>query len=311
MFISTVESVLSIVVMIVIGYVLAYRKWFNESSSRLIVNLVTQVSLPALMIYTLMSNFTKKQMISSAPYLLIPFSSIAIAFFIAILFARLLKVKNSRKGLFISLFFNSNTIFMGLPINEALFGAKSVPFVLLYYIANTTFFWTLGIYEINKDSDKKEIRFSPLETIKKIISPPLMGYIAGVILILLDVKLPLWAMDTARYLGNLATPLSMLFIGTTIYSIDLKTFKIDRDAFGVLFGRFIISPLIVIILCIFVPVPKLMKQVFIIQAAMPVMTNSAIVSKAYNADYEFAAVMISITTMASILVIPLYMMLIR
>lgn len=307
MLISTIQSVLSIIIMIVIGYALAYKKWFTEESSNLIVKLVTQISLPALMIYTLMVNFSKQQLVSSALYLILPFASIAIAFLAAIFCAKVIKVKKSRKGLFISLFFNSNTIFMGLPINEALFGLKSVPYVLLYYIANTTFFWTLGIYEISKDGDGANRKLFSIETVKKIVSPPLLGYIVGVILILLGVKLPLWAMDTCRYLGNITTPLSMLFIGATIYSIDLRKVKIGIDSIAVMFGRFLVCPLIIVILCSFIPIPRLMEEVFIIQAGMPVMTNSAIVSKAYNADYEFSAIMISITTMASVAVIPVYM----
>lgn len=306
MIITTLESVLSIVVMIIIGYLLAHKKWFDENSKSLLAKIVTQISLPALMIYTLMSNFTREQMMNSAFYLLIPFTSIALAFFAAVFFARVLKVTPSRKGLFISLFFNSNTIFMGLPINEALFGIKSVPYVLLYYIANTTFFWTLGVYEINKDGDNSNMKLFSTKTLKKIISPPLIGYILGVILILFGVKLPLWIMDSCRYLGNLATPLSMIFIGVTIYSVNLKAFKLNLEIIAVTLGRFLVCPVIVIILCIFIPIPRLMRDVFIIQAAMPVMTNSAIVSKAYNADYEFAAIMISITTVLSIFVIPLY-----
>ena len=62
-------------------------------------------------------------------------------------------------------------------------------------------------------------------------------------------------------------------------------------------------------LCNFANVPSLMKEVFVIQAAMPVMTNTAIVSKSYNADYEYATVCTIITTIASLLVIPIYMLL--
>ena len=50
-----------------------------------------------------------------------------------------------------------------------------------------------------------------------------------------------------------------------------------------------------------------MKNVFVIQAAMPVMTNTAIVSRGYNADYKYATVNTVMTTIASLLVIPIYM----
>ena len=50
----------------------------------------------------------------------------------------------------------------------------------------------------------------------------------------------------------------------------------------------------------------MMKAVFTIQAAMPIATQASIVSKAYGADYQYATVMVTITTIATILFIPIY-----
>lgn len=311
MLVSAAESILSIVFLIMVGYILAFKKWFNESSTNLIVKLVTQISLPALMIYTLMSNFTKQQFLNSLSGLAIPFISILLSYFIAIAAAKILRVDPSRRGLFISMFFSSNTIFMGLPINEAIYGQKSLPYVLLYYIANTTFVWTIGVYEISKDGANGKVRLFSKDSLKNLISPPLMGYIVAVILIVLGINLPTWLMDSCKYLGNLTTPLSMIFIGITIYSVSLKEFRLNKDIIGVLLGRFIACPLIIIALLLFSHTTGLMKDVFVVQAAMPVMTNSAIISKMYNSDYKFAAVVISITTIASLAVIPIYAALIH
>jgi predicted permease len=54
-----------------------------------------------------------------------------------------------------------------------------------------------------------------------------------------------------------------------------------------------------------------MTKVFIIQAAMPVITQSAIIAKAYGADYEYATVMVTVTTIISIVFIPIYMVLLN
>jgi len=57
------------------------------------------------------------------------------------------------------------------------------------------------------------------------------------------------------------------------------------------------------------PLPTLMKQVFIIQSAMPVMTNAPVVAKLYGADSDYAAVMVTETTLATMIVIPILMVL--
>lgn len=311
MLFTSIGNVLSIAIIIIIGYVLAYKKWFDENSTDLIVKIVIKISLPPLLFSIMVQNFNRAQLISSVRGLMIPLLSIFILYILGAILAKIMHVQKNREGLFISLFFNSNTIFMGLPVNLALFGEKSIPYVLLYYVANTMFFWTLGVYEISKDGTKTKSNFFSMQTLKKIMSPPLMGYIVSVIFILLGIKLPESIMSTCKYLGNISTPLSMIFIGITIYYVDKSAFKVCREMVGVIFGRFLISPVLIFLLSVLIPIPHLMRDVFVIQAAMPVMTNSSIIAKSYNADHSFAAVIITITTIASVFVIPIYMLILN
>lgn len=133
-----------------------------------------------------------------------------------------------------------------------------------------------------------------------------MGFVTAIIILILNISLPKWIMDTCKYLGSLTTPLSMIFVGATIYSTEIKDFYINKEIIGVLIGRFFISPIILILLTLGRDINELMRNVFVIQAAMPVMTNSAIISKKYNSDYKFASVMIAISTIASLFIVPLY-----
>lgn len=305
---TAVETILSMLIIISLGFILTHKKWFSEDASKVLVKLVTQISLPLLMINTITANFDKQGLLSSSKALVIPFMAISLCYIFSIVLSKIMKIDKNKRGLFKSMFFNSNTIFMGLPINMALFGEKSVPFVLLYYIANTTFFWTVGIYEISKDGSEFKQRLFSKENLKKILSPPLLGYLLGIIIVLLNVTLPTFIKDTFKYLGNITTPISMIFIGITIYSINIKKIKLDKNVIGVLLGRFLIAPMLVFILTLIFPIPKLMRDVFIIQSIMPVMTNTVIIAKSYNADCDYAAIMIGITTLACLFIIPIYML---
>jgi len=304
---SAAESILSIVLMIVIGYILTARGWFDKNASKLITKLVCELSLPALMLSSILSNFDRSKLWHLGLGLVVPFTSMALCFWVGKGVAKTIKVKEGRRGTFESMFFVSNTIFIGLPVNIALFGEKSIPYVFLYYIANTSFFWTIGAYGISKDGDCGAESIFSFKTLKRIASPPFIGFLVGIIFVIWGITLPAFAMDTCKYLGNLTTPLAMIFIGITINSVKIKNIKIDKDVVAILIGRFIISPLIVFAIAYFMPLPLLMKKVFIIQAAMPVMTNTAIIAKAYNADEKYAAVMIVTSTIASLLFIPLCM----
>ncbi|KRK48008.1 AEC family transporter [Secundilactobacillus kimchicus] len=311
LFAKSVAGVVEILIMIALGYVLTQMGWFNESASKLIARLVTQIALPAYMAYTIVDKFSFHSLVSTLPDLRFPVISMMILFVISIIVAHFLHIKKSHLGLFESMFFNSNTVFVGLPVNVALFGeAKSLPYVLVYYMANTTIFWTLGVYLIQRDG-LGDYKFSLGQTLKKVFSPPLLGFMVGVVLVLLKIQLPAFIMADLSYVGGLTVPLSMIFIGIAIANVSVHDLTLNRGNIGILLGRFVLAPALMAALVLPTGLPVMMKQVFIIQSAMPVMTNAPVVSKLYGADASFAAVMVTETTLMSLIVIPILMMLLN
>ena len=148
---NTVGSVLSVIAMIAIGFILTRRSWFDANAGPLISKLVITVSLPAYMVSNLMGGYDRARLVSMLPGLPVPFLSMGTGYLLAILIAALLNVPKGRRGTFASMFSLSNTIFIGLPVNTILFGEASVPYVLLFYMANTLLFWTVSAYGIARD----------------------------------------------------------------------------------------------------------------------------------------------------------------
>lgn len=211
-FLKSISGILVILGMILVGFVIGEKGWFDDKSRGLIAKLVTQIALPCYMLYTITQRFTAEDLLKMLPALRFPALSMVVLLGIATAVARIFAVRQDRSGLFISMFFNSNTIFVGLPINQALFGDASIPYVLIYYMCNTTFFWTLGTYLIQRDGEG-EAQFDFKTSVKKVFSPPLMGFLLGLVMVMLQMKLPAFLDSDLQYLGNLTTPLSMIFIG--------------------------------------------------------------------------------------------------
>ena len=178
---------------------------------------------------------------------------------------------------------------------------------MLYYMVNLIFFWTLGVQNIVADTTGKQSSLFSKTVLKKLWSPPLMGFVAAILLILLNVQLPRFLARGFQYVGNLTTPLSLIFIGIEISKINLREFNFERDILGGLFGRFIICPLCVLALVPLISVSPISVKVFTMQAAMPAMTQMAIVAKQYGADSQYAASLSFITILFGLLVIPFYM----
>ena len=307
-FLRSISGILVILGMILVGFVIGEKGWFDDKSRGLLAKLVTQVALPCYMLYTITQRFTAADLLKMLPALRFPALSMVVLLGIATAVARIFAVRQDRRGLFISMFFNSNTIFVGLPINQALFGDDSIPYVLIYYMCNTTFFWTLGTYLIQRDGEG-EARFDLKTSLKKVFSPPLMGFLLGLVLVMLQIKLPAFIASDLQYLGNLTTPLSMIFIGLSVSHVGVKQLVLGKDQLLILLGRFLVAPLLMATIVYWAPLPSLMKQVFIIQSAMPVMTNAPVVARLYGADSDYAAVMVTETTLATMVVIPILMLL--
>lgn len=307
-FLKSISGILVILGMILVGFVIGEKGWFDDKSRGLLAKLVTQVALPCYMLYTITQRFTEADLLKMLPALRFPALSMVILLGIATGVARIFAVRQDRRGLFISMFFNSNTIFVGLPINQALFGDASIPYVLIYYMCNTTFFWTLGTYLIQRDGEG-EAQFDLKTSLKKVFSPPLMGFLLGLVLVMLQIKLPAFLASDLQYLGNLTTPLSMIFIGLSVSHVGVKQLVLGKEQLLILLGRFLVAPLLMASIVYWMPLPNLMKQVFIIQSAMPVMTNAPVVARLYGADSDYAAVMVTETTLATMVVIPILMLL--
>ena len=105
---------------------------------------------------------------------------------------------------------------------------------------------------------------------------------------LLEIPLAAPLRDFSHYLSQLTTPLSLFVIGIIIYQTGLKNLTLDKDTIGVLVGRYLVSPLVIILLSKVIPVPTLMLNVFILQSAMPVQNSMPILAKGYGADETFA-----------------------
>ncbi|MCI1986962.1 MAG: AEC family transporter [Lactobacillus sp.] len=309
-FLSSIFGVFEILILIAIGYGLTAAGWFDDRSSRLIAKVVTQIALPAYMIVTITGKFTAHQLLTLLPDLRFPVLSMAILFGLSFGVCRALAVPKGRRGLFKSMFFNSNTVFIGLPVNMALFGPKSLPYVLVYYMANTTIFWTIGVYLIQADGPKPaHLDFK--QVLGKVFSPPLLGFIVGVIFVLLHIQLPDFLMSDLTYVGDLTIPGSMFFIGIAVHQAGLKNIRFDRELLGIFAGRFVIAPVVMYLLVFAAPVPTIMKQVFLLQSAMPVMTNAPVVAKLYGADASTASITVSATTLFSMVAIPLVMLVVQ
>lgn len=306
---SAFTGIFNIVLLIIVGVVLARRGWFSDENTKLIVNLVTIVSLPCLMIYSLVS-LDAQELFGLTTAGILPLISVTFCALLGWACVKFVGATAGRKAIVASSFYVSNSVFIGIPVNIALFGKDSLPYVMIYYALNTCYFWLVAATTIGAEaSGGVSLRsvFSK-ETVRKIISPPLIGFLVGILLVVLNVKPPQAILQTMKYLGDMTTPLSMIFIGASISRAKFTVKLLDRDMLIAVLARFVLAPASLLVASNFIPAANsLTMKVFFVQASMPAMAQVAIVAKSYGADSDFAAMLTTVTTLLAMLMIPLYM----
>lgn len=318
---ESLSGVFSCMLMITLGYYLTNRGWFNKETGQLFSKFAMTVTIPLYMVVSMMKSYTKADLMQLGIAVIMPLATMVITYLIGIIASRVIQVPDYRRGTFRAMFFVANTAFIGFPVNMALFGDKALPIAVMYYLVQSMLFWTFGAYGLSLDGPKfarieggeaTDVMVPPvfsLKTVKNILSPPLIGAIVAIAFIFYSVKLPTFINSTFNYLGSMTTPLAMLFIGIAIYIANLRKVRISTDMAVLIAARFLIAPAVALTACHFFPVPDLMRKVFIIEAAMPVMTQVSIAARAYKADANYVAVMTALTTVLSLITIPLYFIL--
>lgn len=307
LFLTSLESIVPIIALIVLGYFLQVKGWFHNDFGNDLSKLIMNVAMPVSIFVSVLKYLTLEKLMSLSGGLIYTFIAFALGYIVAFLSVKVLKVAPGRRGTVINTFVNANTIFIGLPLNIALFGDDALAYFLIYYITNTISTWTLGVFLMTSDSKdgkkKQESKFNW----KKLLPAPLLGFIVSVVFLVINTPLPSYVSNTLSYVGGLTTPLSLIYIGIVLAKAGIKTIHFDKDSILALVGRFILSPLLMFLVLKWMA-PQMATaeyQTFMIQSATPALAVLPILANQGDGDVEFSTNIVTLSTILFVIVIPI------
>jgi len=289
----------------ILGFILKKTKVTDKRTDKFLSVLLVNVCTPALMIHTTLTSFSLSIFRSSWLSILMAIVSMVVVSTLAYGLAKALQKRGMELGAFVSMGTFSNAIFIGLPMITGIFGEGGIPYLMLYYIANTLTFWTLGIYLLSKSHGQG---FSS-KNLLKIFNPPILSFILGIILLTYGVSLPSYVFSSLEYLKSLLTPLSLLFMGSVIGDLSLKNADSPVVTFTILLLRFVVSPLVCLLLLKIFAIPPELGKVFLVCSGLPVMTNISIAIGRYGGNPSYASFMTALSTVIFMFIIPFYLQL--
>ncbi|MGG3986255.1 AEC family transporter [Heyndrickxia faecalis] len=153
--------------------------------------------------------------------------------------------------------------------------------------------------------------------LEEVLPPPLPGFIAGLIFLLLNIPIPGFIDSTLTYVGSIVTPLSLIYIGIVLYNAGLSSIRFDRDTIFALLGRFVLSPAVLIVLMLTgthfsgTHLPAMLQQTQIVQSATPMLAVLPILATEAHGDVNYATNVVTTSTLLFVVVVPVLMQVIQ
>ena len=318
-FLTSLQSIIPIVLLISLGYFLKGQGMFNPTFSSNLSRFIMSVILPAGVFVSVLHHLHMSDLWNLRYGMLVVMLTYVIAYIVAFIMMKLLKVPKGRRGIFINMVVNDNCLFIGLPVQIALFGPEALPYFLLYYIGNTISVWLVGVFLIeldplpNSDNGLATNTQKPKFDWKKLLPPPLLGFFGALIFLFFEIPLAPILHNTLNYLGDMVTPLSLIYIGIVLHDAGLKSMSLNKDSMGGIVGRFVISPIIMfcVIMALQYGAGIVLEPIaiitFVVQSAGPVIAVLPIVANEAKSDLPFATGLVMISTILFVVVIPIIM----
>jgi len=274
-------------VLLVAGIGFTWAKMGRRFDSVFLTDIATNIGTPCLVAHSLMTLEIDPAALAQMGVAVL----IAVTGFLVLGFVVLKLFKLSVNSYLPALTF-PNTGNMGLPLALFAFGPEGLALAVVYFSCTVTLQFTLGV----------SLSAGNLSLSRLLRTPTIYAVVISAILLLLDLKLPVWIENTIGVLGDITIPMMLLTLGVSISQLKVNALGRNLLLSCVrLLGGFLIALAIAHVL----ELPPTAAGVLIIQSSMPVAVFNFLFAQYYNRAHADVAAMVVISTALSFLTLPL------
>ncbi|HZK61735.1 MAG TPA: AEC family transporter [Anaerovoracaceae bacterium] len=300
--------------LIFIGYIFTIKKLISSDSIRALSNIVMFLALPSMVFYRVGTlDMNDGIIMGFFQMVLISFVLMGIGALVSRLYFFIRKTPVECRGVMEFGVIFSNNGFIGFPIALISFGEEGLLMMVATNFALHMVLFTYGIFLMQKNHklDKKGMRHDLLLLVRQLSNPNIVAAILGLIICTNEFSLSESLWNFFLMVGNMATPLSMMFIGIVLTESKLSEIIKNRKVLEISFLRLVLMPILSWVVLSLFPVSQLILKVGVIFMALPSAATLSLVSIQYKNNSELAAQVVFTTTLFSIATLPLAIMLIR
>ena len=201
-----------------------------------------------------------------------------------------------------------NNGFMGFPVALIFFGEQGLLLMLAHNAAMNFYFFSYGLFLLRrnaKDRPKLTVAGVLRGIFMVLINPNILALFIGFAIALLGIDFEGTAVDTyLSSIGNVATPMAMIFIGSSLTGSSLKDIIKDRLVVETSLNKLVLIPVLTYLVTIFLPVSSLMKSIIVLGSCFPVAATVSMLAEQENQDQELSSRALFLSTVVSMASIP-------
>lgn len=308
-FYSALSASLVLFLLMAVGYGMGALGWMTDTEKRFISKYIINIAVPCNCISGLLNNLDHDSLAQAGIMLVSAVLGVAVTLALSLVLVRLLRLPRERQGVFVSMAAFSNVLFIGIPVCTQLFGEACMPYVMVYYLANTSFVQSAGLILIERSGTAAPRVSSPADFVRDLCKkPPILAVVFSLVLLAVDLTLPQPIMRFAGYIADSVSPLALIYCGYIIYELGLRNVRLMRGLPAMMVVRLGVSPAICWLFCHFFGIEGLAMQVFVVESALPVVSQVTVLAGAFGADERYAATGACLSTLGSFITIPVLML---
>ena len=295
---QNLEVMVMLFTMVILGYAACKLGYMGDKFDKKLSSIVVDITCPLLVLSSVMGEEMPDRSLS-LPLVGVGFLTYIILLVFGFWVPRFISKNHDDQGMIgFSLMF-ANVGFIGYPIVASIFGPKAVFYAALLNVPNTFFIFTAGVMLVKGEYSIRQ--FNP----KVLLSPALIGAFIAALLVAFGVHTPEMIARPITMVGNITVPAALMIIGSSMARLPLREIIGSGKVYATSFLRLMIVPLSVYFLFRLCGVNTLINNINTVVIAMPVASFGTMFCMKYGRNPSLMTEATFITTLFSIITIPL------
>ena len=295
---ENLEVMVVLFIIVILGYVACKLGYMGDKFDNKLSAIVVDITCPLLVLSSVMGDELPDRTLI-LPLLGIGFLTYIILLIFGFWVPRLISKNHDDQGMIGFALMFANVGFIGYPIVSSIFGPHAVFYAALLNMPNTFFIFTAGVMLIKGEYSIKQ--FNP----KVLVSPAMIGAFLAAIIVALGIHTPDVIARPITMVGNITVPAALMIIGSSMAKLPIKEIVGSPKVYISSILRLVIVPLSIYFLFKACGVNSQINNINTVVIAMPVASFGTMFCLKYGRNPSLITEMTFITTLGSIITIPL------